>query len=217
MAVTLTVAELLSALRLGDTAEETAEAERLLAFATEAISVHLGGAYATAPAVAVNESAVRLTGFLFDQPFASRGDSFANAMRNSGAARMLLPYRMHRAGSTSEAEEKVTAPAAVAGVLGLVLIGEQTFQVATANEWVTTTLPAPQTAVAGISVAAPDGTETGIELFRTATLTGMGVAGGDATADLVRMFALETASDGTVLFASKAAGAHTVYLYEMRT
>ena len=38
MAVTLTVAELLAALRLNDTAEETAEVTRLLAFATEAVT-----------------------------------------------------------------------------------------------------------------------------------------------------------------------------------
>ena len=31
-------------------------------------------------------------------PEAARGDAYANAMRNSGAARMLLPYRRHRAG-----------------------------------------------------------------------------------------------------------------------
>ena len=54
MAVTITVAELTAALRLNDTAEETAEVTRLLAY--------------------------------------------ANALRSSGAARMLLPYRIHRAG-----------------------------------------------------------------------------------------------------------------------
>ena len=56
--------------------------------------------------------------------------------------------------------------------------------------------------------------ETGIQLFRAAQLTGSAVAGSDATADLDRMFALETAADGTVLFASKEAGAHTIFLYE---
>ena len=66
MAVTLTQAELSSAIRLGDSAEEVAEATRLLAFATEAITRHLGDAYEGAPVVVVNEAAIRLAGYLFD-------------------------------------------------------------------------------------------------------------------------------------------------------
>ena len=37
-------------------------------------------------------------------PEAARGDAYANAMRNSGAARMLLPYRVHRAGYAQAVE-----------------------------------------------------------------------------------------------------------------
>ena len=103
MALTLTHVELSAAIRLGDSAEETAEALRLLAFTTEAISKHLGAAYAGAPGVIVNEAAIRLAGYLFDQPNAGRGVSFANAGRNSGAWTILLPYRVHRAGSTGNA------------------------------------------------------------------------------------------------------------------
>ena len=94
MAVTLTIAELAAALRLGDSAEETAEVTRLLAYASEAVTQHAP----SAPDVAHNESARRLSGFLFDMPEAARGDAYANALRSSGAARMLLPYRVHRAG-----------------------------------------------------------------------------------------------------------------------
>ena len=94
MAVTITVAELQAALRLGDTAEETAEVTRLLAYVSEAITQHAPDA----PDVAHNEAARRLAGYLFDQPESSRGMAYANALRNSGAARMLLPYRIHRAG-----------------------------------------------------------------------------------------------------------------------
>ena len=94
MAVTITVAELLAALRLGDSAEETAEVTRLLAYATEAVVNHAPDA----PDVAHNEAGRRLAGYLFDQPEAGRSDAYANALRNSGAARMLLPYRIHRAG-----------------------------------------------------------------------------------------------------------------------
>ena len=103
MAVSLTHVELSAALRLGDSTEETAEARRLLAFTTEAISKHLGASYAATPEVIVNEAAIRLAGYLFDQPNAGRGISFANAGRNSGAWTILLPYRVHRAGSTGDA------------------------------------------------------------------------------------------------------------------
>ena len=94
MAVTITVAELLAALRLNDTAEETAEVTRLLAYSTEAVTLHAP----TAADTAQNEAVRRLAGYLFDQPEAGRGMANANAMRSSGAARMLLPYRVHRAG-----------------------------------------------------------------------------------------------------------------------
>ena len=103
MAVTLDVAGLTSAIRLGDSVEEVAEATRLLAYVSEAILRHLGDAYEAAPEAIVNEAAIRLAGYLFDQPNAGRGLSFANAGRNSGAWAMLLPYRVHRAGSTGEA------------------------------------------------------------------------------------------------------------------
>ena len=103
MAITLTQAELSSAIRLGDSAEEVAESTRLLAFVTEAISRHLGAAYEAAPEVIVNEAGIRLAGYLFDMPNAGRGLSYANAGRNSGAWAILLPFRVHRAGSTDDA------------------------------------------------------------------------------------------------------------------
>jgi len=103
VSVTLTVDALSAALRLGASAEETAEATRLLAYVTEAISLHLGDAYSCTPSVAVNEAAIRLAAYLFDQPTASRGMAYANAMRSSGCGRILQPYRIHRAGSTAGA------------------------------------------------------------------------------------------------------------------
>ena len=99
MAVTLTQAALSAALRLGSTTEETAEATRLLAYATEAVTKHAPDA----PDTAHNEAVIRLSGYLFDQPNAGRGMGYANALRNSGAASMLLAYRIHRAGSVAEA------------------------------------------------------------------------------------------------------------------
>ena len=105
MALTLTVPELLSALRMGSTTEETQEATRLLSYATTAIKQFQGDAYADTPEAVLNESAVRWAGFLFDQPFASRGTAFASAITNSGAGAILLPYRVHRAGSVADAVE----------------------------------------------------------------------------------------------------------------
>ena len=100
LAITLTIAALLAAVRMGDSAEETAEATRLLAYATTAIEKHLGAVvYASTPPEVVNESAVRLCAYLYDMPNASRGAAYAAAMQNSGASAMLLPYRVHRAGS----------------------------------------------------------------------------------------------------------------------
>ena len=96
MSVTITIAELQAALRLGDSAEETAEVTRLLAYSTEAVTKHAPEASDTA----MNEAVRRLSGYLFDMPEAARGDAYANALRNSGAAGMLLPYRIHRLGLT---------------------------------------------------------------------------------------------------------------------
>ena len=94
----LTVAELAAALRLGDTAEETAEVTRLLTYATEAVTRHAPNA----PDEVHKEAVIRLAGYLFDQPFAG-GGRFAQPLRNSGAAAILFPYRVHRAGSTADA------------------------------------------------------------------------------------------------------------------
>ena len=101
MAVTITVDELLAALRLGTTDAETAQATRLLAYATEAVEKHAPGE--DVPVTIQNEAVVRLSGYLFDQPTAGRGAAYANALRNSGAAAILSPYRIHRAGSVEGA------------------------------------------------------------------------------------------------------------------
>ena len=98
MAVTLTVDALLAAMRLGDSAEELAEATRLLDYSTLAVEQHAP----EAPSAAQNEAVIRLASQMYDQPTATRG-AYSNAMRNSGAARILFPYRLHRAGSTQDA------------------------------------------------------------------------------------------------------------------
>ena len=116
MAVTLSVQELSNSLRIGDSPEEEAESTRLLAYASEAVVKHAPNASDPAH----TESCIRLAGYLFDQPNAGRGLSFAHALRNSGAAAILLPYRVHRAGSTSEAIE---AAQQAVGTVGNPVIG----------------------------------------------------------------------------------------------
>ena len=98
MAITLTIQELQAALRLGNSEEETAEVERLYGYVAEAVNRHAPEATDTA----MNEAARRLAGYLFDMPEAGRGMAYANALRNSGAAAMLLPYRPHRLGLATE-------------------------------------------------------------------------------------------------------------------
>ena len=122
MAVTITAQELLAALRLFDTAEETAEVERLLAYSTEAVTQHAPSATETA----MNEAVRRLAAYLHDQPEAGRGIAYANAMRNSGAGRMLLPFRIHRAGyaeAIGEAQEAIGT--AANPVTGLAIAGDK--------------------------------------------------------------------------------------------
>ena len=95
MAVTLLVPELAAAMRVGDSTEETAEVTRLLSYATVAVEHHAPDA----PDVVHNEAAIRLASYLYDQPGTSSRANFASALRNSGAARMMLPYRVHKVGS----------------------------------------------------------------------------------------------------------------------
>ena len=103
MAVVITVDELRSALRLGTTAEETTEVTRLLAYATEAVNRNTP----SAPDAIHGEAVIRLAAWLLDAPTSSANVSHADALRSSGAAAILLPWRIHRAGSTAEAVEAV--------------------------------------------------------------------------------------------------------------
>ena len=121
MAVNLTVSALLAALRMTDTAEETAEATRLLAFGTLLVEQHAP----FAPETAQNEAVIRVCGYLFDQPFAGRGNAYANSLRNSGAQSLLLPWVVHRAGSTEEAVASAMASGSASNpVIGIGVVGD---------------------------------------------------------------------------------------------
>ena len=99
MAVTIKKAELSDAMRIGGSAVETAQSTRLLAYATAAVEKHAPDA----PDAVHNEAAIRIASYIYDQPHAGRGLAYANALRNSGASSILLPYRVHRAGSVAQA------------------------------------------------------------------------------------------------------------------
>lgn len=94
MAVTkITADQLRAALRLGDSVQETAQVTRLLAYARMAVQRRAPGA----PMEVCNEAIIRLSAYLYDQPFAPSGDGYARALRNSGAGNILSPYLKVRA------------------------------------------------------------------------------------------------------------------------
>ena len=237
MAITLTVQQLAAALRLGDSAEETAEATRLLAYVTEAVKKHA----VDAPDVIANEAAIRLAGYLYDMPNAGRGAGHADVLRNSGVLALLLPYRVHRAGVASGdpvltpaqqtqrlIDESIAAHAALANVHhtppapapappppaagGLRQTGSEAVTVATADQWVSTGLAYPTTDVFGVQVG-----EAPIVLGLTADLPDAGVvAGGDATTAIgMNLYALAASSVGGVIyFAATDTGTFTIRMFE---
>ena len=139
MAVTFSVPELAGALRLNDSAEETAEVTRLLAYVSVAVVKHAPDA----PDTVHDEAARRLAGFLFDMPEAGRYDGYANAMRGSGAGRILLPYKTHRLG-LADAIEAAQAAVGTTGnpVTGLDIVGEELVIVFADGTTESLTLPA---------------------------------------------------------------------------
>lgn len=97
--VTLVISNLQAEWRLSGGSDEAEIARRLLLYVTAAVEKHLGAtAYAACPDPILNEAAIRLGAYLYDQPTAGVGSRYANALRNSGAAKVLLPWRLHRAG-----------------------------------------------------------------------------------------------------------------------
>ena len=68
-----------------------------------AVARHLGDAFDDAPDAVVEEAIIRLSAYMFDQPNAGRGMMYADALRSSGAAMILLPFRVIRAGSKGDA------------------------------------------------------------------------------------------------------------------
>ena len=103
MPITTTAPEMVARIRGGSGVATATEVAELLGYATAQIERYLGDAYATTPDAVLNEAARRIVAYTFDRPQASRYTSYAAVLRNSGAGEALLPYRIHRAGSTAEA------------------------------------------------------------------------------------------------------------------
>ena len=125
MAITITVAELMVEMRLSQSPEELAIATRLHQLASDVVEKHLGAAFATTRESVVNESTILIAAYLYDKPTASAGDGFANAVRNSGAGRIMLPYVVHRAGYADAVEAANEAVGTVGNpVTGIDVTGE---------------------------------------------------------------------------------------------
>lgn len=90
----LTVDQLRVAIRAGNSSAETAILTRLLAVSQAIVEVTAPGA----PEPVKDEAAVRIAGYLFDQPNAGARVNYASASRNSGALSLLSKWRVHRAG-----------------------------------------------------------------------------------------------------------------------
>ena len=93
----LTVRDLGDAIRV-DTDNFDPILRRLHAVATAHVTRHAPDA----PEDVQDEATIRIVGYLYDQPNAGRSIAYANALRNSGAASLLLPWREHRAGAIGE-------------------------------------------------------------------------------------------------------------------
>ena len=173
MAVTLTLDQLTAAMRLGDSPEETAEATRLLAYATEAVEQWAP----MAPFVVQNEAVIRLASQMFDQPTATRG-AYANALRNSGAARILMPYRIHGAGSTDDAVATAQSAIGTADnpVIDVTVIGADIF--VSFHDGTTETYTLPDGALDQVArdAAAANATELDDKLSRLDVIAGTGIA-----------------------------------------
>ena len=88
----ITDLQLANAIRVGQSDEELAIVRRLLAFSVAQIDHFV---QLDTPDEIRNEAIIRVAGYLYDAPTTA----YANALTNSGAGSILLPYRQHRAGN----------------------------------------------------------------------------------------------------------------------
>ena len=207
MPVDLTVAQLAAAMRVGDSLEETAEVTRLLAYASLTVENHAEGA----PDAIHNEAAIRIASYVYDQPGASSRSSFANALRNSGAARMMLPWRVHKVGSMSVgAWVATTQTAPLPG--GLILLGQTEVDITVIHVWTPTMLTVPTADYVGLQIRFPDGTNTGMmTYYRPFDGESVFVAGQPTPID--GRWAYGRDAGGLLLLASAQVGEHRLTLW----
>lgn len=105
MAITLSAADVAAQIRVGDSTEELLLVGTRFAYASAEV-VRIAE---DAPDAVHNMAVVQIVGYLFDQPTAATGDNYANAVRYSGAGRMLFPYRVHRLGISETTADDATA------------------------------------------------------------------------------------------------------------
>ena len=119
----LTDAQFRAALRVGDAPEEIEQATRIRGYVYIAIEQHSPNA----PDAVKDEAAVRLGGYLYDQPHVGRAGTFANALRSSGAAHILLPHVQHRLGLTDTELVEEAASSGTPGnpVTSITIVGIQ--------------------------------------------------------------------------------------------
>ena len=91
-------------------ADQTAELTRILAVAIEVVNKYAPAA----PEATTDESVIRVAGYLFDAGSTTEPGALGalNAIRLSGAAPLLAPYRVHRAGAI---EPGGASPASISG------------------------------------------------------------------------------------------------------
>ena len=198
MPVDLSVPELAAAMRVGDSTEETAEVTRLLGFASLTVENYAE----SAPTIALNEAAIRLASYIYDQPSTSSRASFANSLRNSGAQRMLLSYRIHKVGAAQSAP--------LPGWLEL--LGTEQVAIASAHTWALTGLDAPTADYVGIQIRFPDGTSTGLATYYR-PFDGESVFVEGETTLIETRWAYGRNAVGGLLLASAQIGAHTLTLW----
>ena len=92
MAITLTDGQFAAALRIEQTVIDPA-VSRL----RSAVSAYVDQRAPLVPAAIGDEAVSRMGGYLYDAPESARGDSYASAWLNSGAAELCGPWIKRRA------------------------------------------------------------------------------------------------------------------------
>lgn len=98
MAVSRTLAELSADLRIGDGTEPTGQVAAVLGRIAAAAGAMVERFAPAAPEAIQNEAFVRLAAYLYDADPSGSGAPGPSAIRASGAAAILGPYRVKRGG-----------------------------------------------------------------------------------------------------------------------